>query len=26
MCIGNKIADFVLLFGVLDVVMGELDR
>jgi NADH-quinone oxidoreductase subunit D/NADH-quinone oxidoreductase subunit C/D len=26
MCVGNKIADFVLLFGVLDVVMGELDR
>ncbi len=26
MCIGNKIADFVALFGVLDVVMGELDR
>jgi NADH:ubiquinone oxidoreductase subunit D len=26
MCIGTKIADFVLLFGVLDVVMGELDR
>jgi NADH-quinone oxidoreductase subunit D/NADH-quinone oxidoreductase subunit C/D len=25
-CIGNKIADFVALFGVLDVVMGELDR
>jgi NADH:ubiquinone oxidoreductase subunit D/NADH:ubiquinone oxidoreductase subunit C len=26
MCLGTKIADFVLLFGVLDVVMGELDR
>ena len=26
MCIGTKIADFVALFGVLDVVMGELDR
>jgi NADH-quinone oxidoreductase subunit C/D len=26
MCLGAKIADFVLLFGVLDVVMGELDR
>jgi NADH-quinone oxidoreductase subunit D/NADH-quinone oxidoreductase subunit C/D len=25
-CIGSKIADFVALFGVLDVVMGELDR
>jgi NADH-quinone oxidoreductase subunit D/NADH-quinone oxidoreductase subunit C/D len=25
-CIGNKIADFVALFGVIDVVMGELDR
>jgi len=26
MCIGTKIADFVALFGVLDVVMGETDR
>lgn len=26
MCLGAKIADFVLLFGVIDVVMGELDR
>jgi len=26
MCLGTKIADFVALFGVLDVVMGELDR
>ena len=26
MCLGTKIADFVLLFGVIDVVMGELDR
>jgi NADH-quinone oxidoreductase subunit C/D len=25
-CLGTKIADFVALFGVLDVVMGELDR
>jgi NADH-quinone oxidoreductase subunit C/D len=25
-CLGKKIADFVALFGVLDVVMGELDR
>jgi NADH-quinone oxidoreductase subunit C/D len=25
-CIGNKIADFVVLFGVIDVVLGELDR
>jgi len=25
-CVGKKIADFVALFGVLDVVMGELDR
>jgi NADH:ubiquinone oxidoreductase subunit D len=25
-CVGNKIADFVALFGVIDVVMGELDR
>jgi len=25
-CLGAKIADFVALFGVLDVVMGELDR
>ena len=26
MCIGQKIADFVAIFGVLDVVLGELDR
>ena len=26
MCIGTKIADFVVLLGVLDIVMGELDR
>ena len=26
MCIGTKIADFVALLGVLDIVMGELDR
>jgi NADH:ubiquinone oxidoreductase subunit D len=25
-CLGAKIADFVALFGVIDVVMGELDR
>jgi NADH:ubiquinone oxidoreductase subunit D len=26
MCIGTKIADFVALLGMLDIVMGELDR
>lgn len=26
MCIGNKVADFFAFFGILDVVMGELDR
>lgn len=26
MCVGQKIADFVAIFGVLDVVLGELDR
>lgn len=26
MCVGNKIADFVAIFGIIDVVAGELDR
>jgi NADH:ubiquinone oxidoreductase subunit D len=26
MCVGNKIADFVAIFGAIDVVLGELDR
>jgi NADH:ubiquinone oxidoreductase subunit D len=26
MCVGTKIADFVAIFGAIDVVLGELDR